>query len=149
MNIEALVKLWNLTQIHHGTSGARHAVGVLLGLYNGPRFPFDLTNLRAFDETYLNAALAVIDGDSRRCVREVHEWLNRITGRHDFGARFELLAYNYRLKGRCKKEYVDSLTLDPWNLIIDTKDFPITDDEEKMCAQIRTECEMEKKALQP
>ena len=46
MNTQSLTKLWNHTQQHKGTSGARAAAGVLLGLYNGDRFPFDLTELR-------------------------------------------------------------------------------------------------------
>ena len=107
MDIKALVRLWNVTQRHHGTSGARAAAGVLLGLYNGTRFPMDLTDLRVMDRENLSAAMRVMEADASRCQMEVHEWLNRISGRHDFGQRFEHLAFAYRRKGRCKREYLE------------------------------------------
>lgn len=116
MNIQALVQLWNLTQEHKGTSGARAAAGVLLGLYNGERFPFDLTDLRLLDAANLPAAMAVIQSDAARCQMEVHVWLNRLTGRDDFGDRFEHLAHEYRRKGRCKREHLYPLS--PTNLRI-------------------------------
>ncbi|MBT2326078.1 hypothetical protein J7E62_27495 [Variovorax paradoxus] len=109
MNTAALVKLWNLTQIHQGTSGARAAAGVLLGLYNGTRFPFDLTDLRVLDNGHLEAAIEVMRCDAR-CQMEVHEWLNRIAGRHDFGQRFEHLAHAWKRKGKCKREYLATLS---------------------------------------
>lgn len=106
MNTQALIELWNLTQEHSGTSGARAAAGVLLGLYNGSRFPYDLTDLRVLDSNHLRAALEVIAADAGRCQMEVHDWLNRLTGRTDFGARFEQLAHEYGCfkRGRCKRE---------------------------------------------
>jgi hypothetical protein len=110
MNTEAMIKLWNVTQRHHGTSGGRAAAGVLLGLYNGTRFPFDLTDLRMLDDEHLRAAMEVIRCDASRCQMEVHQWLNRLTGRRDFGMRFEHLAHEYRRKGRCKREYLDPVS---------------------------------------
>lgn len=109
MNTEALLKLWNTTQLHPGTSGARASAGVLLGLYNGSRFPFDLTELRVLDGENLEAALAVIRSDAAHCQMEVHVWLNRLTGRSDFGDRFEYLAHEYKCfqRGRCKKSHLD------------------------------------------
>ena len=71
MNTEALMQLWNLTQQHKGTSGARAAAGVLLGLYNGERFPFDLTELRVLDPKHLAAAMEVIGADA---VAAGEEW---------------------------------------------------------------------------
>ena len=118
MNTAALIKLWNLTQIHQGTSGARAASGVLLALYNGSRFPFDLTDLRVLDSAHLEAAMAVMLNDASRCQMEVHCWLNRITGRHDFGQRFEHLAHEWKRKGKCKREHLD--TLEPPHLVIKT-----------------------------
>lgn len=111
MNTQALIQLWNLTQEHSGTSGARAAAGVLLGLYNGSRFPYDLTDLRVLDSSHLRAALEVIAADAGRCQMEVHDWLNRLTGRTDFGARFEQLAHEYGCfkRGRCKREYLTDL----------------------------------------
>jgi hypothetical protein len=109
MNTEALMRLWNVTTNHPGTSGARRAALVLLGLYNGPRFPFDLTELRAMDTDILRDALLVITEDARRCQLEVHSWLNKLTGRVDFGERFEHLAWEYRVKGRCKREHLSPI----------------------------------------
>jgi hypothetical protein len=117
MNTSALIQLWNCTQRHHGTSGARAAAGVLLGLYNGERFPFDLTDLRLMDTCNLGAAMAVILSDASRCEREVHEWLNLLTRRADFSPRFEHLAHEYRRKGRCKLDQLDPVS--PANLLIE------------------------------
>lgn len=105
MNTTSLITLWNHTQQHLGTSGAKACAQVLLGLYNGARFPMDLTDLRLLDPSLLTHALAVIDGDSRHCQREVHEWLNLLAGRRDMGQRFEALAWEYKCfsRGRCKK----------------------------------------------
>lgn len=112
MNTQALIQLWNITQEHPGTSGARAAAGVLLGLYNGSRFPFDLTELRVLDTPICQAALTVIHGDAERCQREVHEWLNVLSGRRDFGQRFEHLAHEYKAfkRGRCKREFLAPLS---------------------------------------
>lgn len=108
MDTKSLITLWNITQEHIGTSGARAAAGVLLGLYNGQRFPLDLTELRVLDAGLLEAALAVIGADASRCQMEVHQWLNRLAGRNDFGQRFEHLAHEYTCfkRGRCKRDYL-------------------------------------------
>jgi hypothetical protein len=95
MNTQALIQLWNVTQRHHGTSGGRAAAGVLLGLYNGGRFPMDLTDLRVMDSNNLKAALAVMQEDASRCQMEVHE---------------------YGRKGKCKKEHLDPVS--PKSLLI-------------------------------
>lgn len=116
MNTQALIELWNVTQRHHGTSGGRAAAGVLLGLYNGTRFPMDLTDLRVLDNNNLRAAMEVMQEDASRCQMEVHEWLNQLTGRRDFGQRFEHLAHEYRRKGRCKVAYLDPVS--PKSLLI-------------------------------
>lgn len=120
MDIPALIRLWNLTQ-QSGTSGARIACGVLLSLYNGERFQLDLTELRGLDHNNLSAALAVITADASHCQREVHQWLNQITGRTDFGARFEHLAHDWKCfkRGRCKKEFL--MPLSPARLVIATE----------------------------
>ena len=111
MNTQALIRLWNLTQEHQGTSGARAAAGVLLGLYNGTRFPFALTDLRALDERNLGAAMVVIGSDAAGCQMEVHAWLNTLSGRHDFGERFEHLAHQYPCfkRGRCKRDHLSDV----------------------------------------
>ncbi|MES2785028.1 MAG: hypothetical protein V4684_06160 [Pseudomonadota bacterium] len=103
-DVAALIKLWNVTQIHPGTSGALAALSVLLGLYNGSRFPMDLTKLRTLDDGNFQAAISVITSDCRFFEGEVHYLLNLVTGRHDFGDRLENLASDYRLKGRGLKK---------------------------------------------
>ena len=118
MDTKALIHLWNITQRHSGTSGGRAAAGVLLGLYNGSRFPFDLTDLRLLDAANLSAAIKVIFADAMRCQMEVHDWLNQLTGRTDFGQRFEHLAYDYGRKGKCKKDWLQPLS--PVYLMIET-----------------------------
>jgi len=99
--IEALLRLWNMAQHDHG--GARVAVKLLLGLYNGPRFPFDLTELRCLDDKNLEDAITVLRMDSRP-LAEVHVLLDRDLRRNDTGSRMELLACEWKLKGKCSKE---------------------------------------------
>jgi hypothetical protein len=98
---DPLVLLWETAQRDHG--GSRVCVKLLLGLYNGQRFPFDLNELRCLDDRHLDAAMAVILSDASPQM-EVHERLNRLLGRRDTGDRFELLAFDWGLKGRCPKE---------------------------------------------
>lgn len=70
--IEALVRLVPVAQRDTGQSGV---VGrFLLGLYNGPAFPFDLTELRRLDAGLLDDCLAVIRLDSTP-EQEVHTYL--------------------------------------------------------------------------
>jgi hypothetical protein len=104
MNTRSLITLWNHTQQHPGTSGARACAGVLLSLYNGARFPMDLTDLRVMDAALVAHAIAVITDDATNCKMEVHSWLNKLSGRCDFSDRFELLAWEYKAfaRGRVK-----------------------------------------------
>ena len=120
MDTNSLITLWNLTQRHPGTGGARAAAGVLLGLYNGRRFSMNLTDLRILDRNYLDAAMAVIGADAGRPQMEVHDWLNRLTGRHDFGERFEHLAHEYHMKGRCRRD--ELYPIDPKRIVITTQE---------------------------
>lgn len=99
--LSALLHLWNVAR--SDTGAARVCVKLLLGLYNGPRFPFDLTELRCLDTPELQAALLVLQMDASPDV-EVHVHLQNLTGRPLMGARFELLAHEWRLKGRCSPE---------------------------------------------
>lgn len=110
--VAALQLLWHTAQRDTGT--ARVCVRLLLGLYNGPRFPFDLTDLRLLDEAHLEAALAVLRMDATPRM-EVHELLNRLLNRTDMGERFELLACDWRLKGRCSREHEKQLRLERAN----------------------------------
>lgn len=106
MNTTALISLWNLTQRHPGTSGARSAAAVLLGIYNGRRFPMNLSDLGLLDVTHRTAAFNVIEDHATSGQGEVQEFLNRITGRQDFGHRLEQMAHDLKLKGRCKREHL-------------------------------------------
>lgn len=104
--LDALALLWSWGQ-RGDCSGERVAAKLLLGLYNGTRFPFDLTELRRLDESLLRAALLVIEMDACPAA-EVHVLLGRIYNhpRGDFGNEFEARAYELGLKGRCKKAYL-------------------------------------------
>ena len=92
----------------HDHGGARVAARLILGLYNGTRFPFDLTDLRLLDGQMLEDAMALMLFDARIRM-EVHDWLNKVYGRGDFGERFEHLAHMWNLKGKCKKEWLAKL----------------------------------------
>ncbi len=100
--LQALVDLWELSKRDHG--GAIVVAKLLLGLYNGRRFPFDLTDLRLLDETNLQRCLLVLEMDANPAM-EVHELLRHALRypRH-LGAEFEHRAYELGLKGRCKKD---------------------------------------------
>lgn len=97
----ALLRLWQVAQRDTGQS--RVCARLLLGLYNGTRFPFDLTDLRLLDQALLEDALAVIRMDAAPAT-EVHEPIFRLTKQRGMGARFELIACDWRMKGRCSKE---------------------------------------------
>lgn len=105
--IEALVHFFILatTESH---SGARVAARLLLGLYNGNRFEFDLTDLRLLDASNLRRALALLEFDARAQM-EVHAWLNRIYSRSDFGMRFEHMAHKWDVKGKCRRACLDKV----------------------------------------
>lgn len=105
----AVLKLYTLAQEHLGTSGGNTAAKLLLGLYNGQRFPFDLTNLRFLDAGNLEAAFTVMLMDAARTYVEVHELLNAILGVQYVGVQFEVWAFDLKLKGKCTKDnYLES-----------------------------------------
>jgi hypothetical protein len=103
--IAAIKAIYEAAQRMLDTGGGSRCAKVLLGLYNGNRFPFDLTDLRCLDGNLYSAALAVIDMDARRTYCEVHELLNAIyaDGRN-VGAELENWAYRLRWGKRTKKE---------------------------------------------
>jgi hypothetical protein len=106
--LAALKQLYDLARRHPGTGGGRRAMKFLLGLYNGPRFPFDLTDLRCFDRADFEAAMTVLRMDAQRTYAEVHSLLDAIhADTASTGAEFEHWAYELRLRGRCKKEALD------------------------------------------
>lgn len=86
----------------HCHSAAKVAARLLLSCYNGHRFEFDITDLRLLDDQHLDMALQIMRFDAR-LTREVHDHLNDMYHRTDFGERFEHLAHKWSLKGKCKK----------------------------------------------
>lgn len=75
--LEALHRLW---KIANGNSGqCRHVALFLLSLYNGSRFPFDLTRLRCLDTAIFHDCLQVLVLDNRP-MYEVHIWLDVSSG---------------------------------------------------------------------
>lgn len=106
----AALHLYEQVKHHVGTSGGNTMAKVLLGLYNGPRFPFDLTDLRLLDADNFIAAMTVIHMDARHTWCEIHVLLDAILGGNaDTGAEFEHWAYNLKLKGRCKADQLPML----------------------------------------
>lgn len=89
-----LPALKRLFDIAHGNSGqCRKVAAFLLGLYNGQRFPFDLTDCRAVDAEIFDDMLLVLRMDSRLRA-EVHTYFP------NGGERFEALADDWNLHKR-------------------------------------------------
>lgn len=101
--LDALQRVYQLARDHTDTGGGSTAAKLLLGLYNGDRFPFDLTNLRRLDDQMLTHALRVMEMDSRHCRAEVHVVLAAVTDDPAVQARMECWAFDLGLKGRAKK----------------------------------------------
>ncbi|WP_096349060.1 DUF7673 family protein [Hydrogenophaga crassostreae] len=68
----ALHRLYGLAQ--GDTGQARVIARFLAGLYNGTRFPFDLTDLRTLDDALFENCMALLRMDARHCVQEVHRY---------------------------------------------------------------------------
>lgn len=89
--LEALKRLLPIAQ---GDSGqCRRVAAFLCGLYNGMRFPFDLTDFRGLDRAIFNDCLAVLAMDYQP-EREVHTYFQ------DGGAIWEKLAADWNLGKR-------------------------------------------------
>lgn len=101
--LQALQRLYQAARDHTDTGGGSTAARLLLGLYNGERFQFDLTDLRRLDDQLLNAALRVMAMDAHHCRAEVHVILAAMTGDATVQSRMECWAYDLGLKGRAKK----------------------------------------------
>lgn len=81
--------LRRLLPIAMGNSGqSRRVAAVLLGCYNGTRFPLDLTNLRSLDYQIMEDVLAVLRMDAN-AYQEVHCYFER------GGRTFEKLAEDW------------------------------------------------------
>lgn len=86
--------LRRLLPIAQGNTGqCRHVAAFLLGLYNGTRFPFDLTDLRCVDGEIFDDCMAVLQMDSQPA-REVHTYFD------NGGQVFEQLAQDWRVPDR-------------------------------------------------
>jgi hypothetical protein len=101
--IDAITLMYRTAKQHLGTGGGNAAAQLLLGLYNGTRFPYDLTALRSFDSENLDAALTVLEMDARRTYCEVHALLDAFyNDTYSTGNEFERWAFDLKLKGRGK-----------------------------------------------
>jgi hypothetical protein len=69
--VASLKRLYEVAQGHSGQ--CRYIAEFLAGVYNGSRFPFDLTNLRCLDPELVEHCLAVLRMDAR-CEGEVHTY---------------------------------------------------------------------------
>ena len=106
--INAVSRLYGLVRRHLGTSGGNTAAKLLLGLYNGHRFPFDLTDLRLLDYENFEAAMTVIRMDAMRTFFEIHVLIDAIySDGHSTGAEFEQWAAALRLKGKTTAANLD------------------------------------------
>ena len=66
---EALKTVWKLANGYGGA--AQVCTGVILGLYNGSTYPFDLTDLKLLDKNNQSVVLNFIAG-SLQSRREIH-----------------------------------------------------------------------------
>lgn len=105
--ISAISHLYEFAKRNTYSSSGKAAIRLLVGLYNGTRFEFDLTDLRLFDRQNLDAAMATLRLDAERTRCEVHDLLDAIyCDGYSTQADFEQWAYDWKLKGRCKKEHL-------------------------------------------
>ena len=106
--LQALNDLYTTAKRLWDTGGGGACARVLLGCYNGDRFPFDLTDLRRLDEGNLHNVLTVLRMDAR-CRAEVHVILRELLQDRMVQPLFERWAYDLGLKGRAKKAQVEDL----------------------------------------
>lgn len=89
--LDALRRLWQIAQGHSGQ--CRYVAAFLLGLYNGQRFPFDMTNFRGLDAAIFQDCLKVLVMDYAPRA-EVHVLLGVP------GTKFERLAKDWDIRDR-------------------------------------------------
>lgn len=82
---------------HRDSGQPRYIAAFLLGLYNGRRFPFDLTDLRCIDHELFDDCMLVLRMD-RWPMKEVHCYFD------NGGKRFEDLAKLQGIKDRLAKD---------------------------------------------
>lgn len=106
----AVRRLYEHVKRHPGTSGSNCCAKLLLGLYNGDRFRFDLTDLRVLDAVLFEAAMTVIVMDARQTWCEVHALLDAIYGDgRSTGSEFEHWAFHLKWGKRVKKDDLPEL----------------------------------------
>lgn len=93
--VAALERLLNIARGHSGQ--CKHVAGFLLGLYNGNRFKFDLTDFRCIDTAIFLDCLEVLKMDHTP-VREVHLYFE------DGGRIWEQLAMDWRIRDYTKEK---------------------------------------------
>lgn len=91
--VAALQRLLHIAQGHSGQ--CKYVAGFLLGLYNGDRFKFDLTDFRCVDTAIFNDCLEVLKMDHAP-VREVHLYFK------DGDKIWEQLAKDWRIRDYTK-----------------------------------------------
>lgn len=92
--------LRRLMSIARGNTGqCRHVAAFLLGLYNGNRFKFDLTELRCVDGEIFDDCMLVLKMDFQP-IKEVHMYFP------ERNALFEQLAIEWRIPDRLKLRQV-------------------------------------------
>lgn len=87
--LRAVNRLW--THANGNSGQCRRTAAFLLGLYNGRRFPFDLTDFRTLDESLFMDCLTVLVMDNAP-QKEVHD----VLGVH--GKQFEQLAQDWGIR---------------------------------------------------
>lgn len=107
--LEAVHRLFETARKNWDTGGGGTVARLLLGIYNGTRFPFDLTDLRRLDGKNLDMALTVLRMDARYCRAEVHVILSALLDDMTVQSRMECWAYDMGLKGRAKKAEIEEL----------------------------------------
>lgn len=107
--LDAVRGLFDVARRLWDTGGGGTVARLLLGIYNGGRFPFDLTDLRRLDNNNLAMALTVLQMDARYCRAEVHVILSALLDDMTVQSRMECWAYDMGLKGRAKKAEVEEL----------------------------------------
>jgi hypothetical protein len=77
--MEAIFALKRLVDVAQGSSGQPPRVArLLLGLYNGYCYPFDLTELRALDSEIIDDCLTVLSADAHGLFsREIHLYFEK------------------------------------------------------------------------
>lgn len=92
--LAALQRLYKMAR--GNTNPCRCVAAFLLGLYNGVRFPFDMTDLRALDGELFEDCMTVLRMDARITRKEVHLYLS------EGSAKFEALARDWHIDDMLK-----------------------------------------------